>query len=199
MKVAQSSKGFTLIEILVVMSLTAIITVGLFSGFRAAVNSWRVADSHISKIETERQLINLLHRQLLQAKSIILTDTVSSEFAFSGRTDSIRYLAPLSMSAGSELFLIEFVNGLGNKEGIWGRFGLYQVDLLPDQIFAESEYLLISEDLSIEFAYLFSGTEESASWQDSWDDQVAMPKLVRVSLKGINRDWPELTMRVGQS
>ena len=60
------ARGFTLVEVLIVLVLTSLVTLTLFSAFRTGIKAWRTAEDHLQRVEGARQLLNVLHRHLFQ-------------------------------------------------------------------------------------------------------------------------------------
>ncbi len=191
--------GFTLIEVLVVLMLTSLISLALFSSFRTGIHSMQIAEEHINKMEDSRQLVNLVRRHLLDIEPAVLTGRHNVQISsFDGNEDRIRYVAPLSMSTYGEQYLIEIVSGLDGAQGLWIRFGRYATGLSEDEIFEDSEFLLVSEDLQVQFEYYSEANSEddSGGWQQDWSGQASPPALVRMSVHEPEQSWPILSLRV---
>jgi len=192
------ARGFTLVEVLIVLVLTSLLTLTLFSAFRTGIKAWRTAEDHLGRVEGARQLLNVVHRHLFQAAPVILTYPDRTEFAFSGSAHALRYVAPLSMSAGSELYIVELFSDERGGPGVWGRFMPYS----PEGVDAEAEAAepsLVSEDLSLDLQYYgaLDATGEETGWGDSWVGRTSFPQLVRISFRGERRSIVPVVMRVG--
>lgn len=144
-------RGFTLVEVLIVLVLTSLITLTLFSAFRSGVKAWRTAELHIQQVEGARQLINVVRRHLMQAVPVSLVYPDRTEFAFNGTPTSLRYVAPLAMSAGGALNVVELFSHAG-RPGVWGSFRPY-VEAGEDVGADEDEASLISKNVSVSFEY----------------------------------------------
>lgn len=192
------ARGFTLVEVLIVLVLTSLITLTLFSAFRTGIKSWRTAEDHLQRVEGARQLLNVVHRHLFQVSPVVLMFPDRTEFAFSGTASSLRYVAPLSMSAGGELYVVELFSDEGGSPGVWGRFVPYSPQGM-DEASTDTEASLISEDMVISFQY-YGATDasgEEIGWGDSWAGRPEFPQLVRISFTGGRHAMPPVVMRVG--
>ena len=189
-------KGFTLVEVLVVLVLTSLITLALFSSFRAGIQSWKTGERYIERVEGGRQFISLMRRHLLQAKAEQIIDDGGAAFSFDGEAGRIRYVAPLSMSASGEHYLIELETKLRGREGLWARFGLYQTGLSVEEIFEESEYQLLMPDAELQFFYYDKSADEGV-WVEQWKARITFPVLVKVLISEPDKEWPAIVMRVG--
>lgn len=92
----KSARGFTLLEVLVALVLIGLLMVVLFGGFRAGINSWRIADQHSMRVEEPRQLSGLLYRhlgQLLPAR-FAADEQGNIQPSFTGEKGRMLYIAP---------------------------------------------------------------------------------------------------------
>ncbi len=191
--------GFTLIEVLVVLVLTSLISLALFSSFKTGIHSVQLAEEHINKMENSRQLVNLIRRHLLHIKAVTLNDKHDVQVnSFEGDETRIRYIAPLAMSAYDELYLIEVVTKLDGNDGVWVRFGPYMIDMSADEIFQDQEFMLLSEHIEVVFAYYMASNQENTDgeWLNDWIGQAATPLLIKMSVQEDNKIWPPLTLKV---
>ncbi len=189
--------GFTLIEVLVVLMLTSLISLALFSSFRTGIHSVQLAEEHIRKVEDSRQLVNLLRRHMLNVVAVTLAEGGVQVDAFDGDVSRIRYVAPLSMSTYGENYLVEVVSGLDSKPGLWGRFGRYKYGLSADEIFEESEFVLLSEEVEVQISYFNRDDTGNAEWVMDWVDHLGVPDLVKLDITRNGDVLPSLTLKVG--
>ena len=194
--------GFTLVEMLIVLVLTSVLTVALFSTFRTGAASWQTAERHIDRIEGVRQLLSVLQRHLLHVQSLPLVLPDGPEFAFAGNEESIRYVAPLSMSAGNELYFVELYND-GFDGGVWGRFVPYSNEDMS-QTLSETEPVQISADSQLRFEYygrliIATSFDRDFGWTSYWTEKTEFPTLVKVSVDGPRGRIPDLIYRVGRN
>lgn len=186
-----------MLELLVVLTLSSILMVALFSTFRAGIGSWRTAERHIERVESARQLLNLLHRQLFNASPVMLGAESGAEFSFQGDASRIRYVAPLSLSTGGAIYLIELQSAPPGSYGVWVRFGLYD-GRSAEEILAGSELQLVSDTIRVDFAYLQAAAAVGeGAWSEDWSFNTGFPSLVRVAIEERGRVWPTVVMRVG--
>src|SRR5690348_9183538 len=88
-----SQRGFTLVELLVALSLMALISIALFGGMRFGMRAWETGTQRIDQATRIELVQSLLRRQLSQAK---LPPTKSNESApaFVGKADRVAFVAP---------------------------------------------------------------------------------------------------------
>src|SRR3569832_1104631 len=94
--------GFTLIEMLVTMTLLALIVVVLFGGLQFGARVWEGAQAHGASTEELRVVQNLIRRELEQAYPYYDTaDSVHPVVDFRGGQDWVEFIAPSPTGAGA--------------------------------------------------------------------------------------------------
>ncbi|WP_092389152.1 PulJ/GspJ family protein [Halopseudomonas salegens] len=188
------SRGFTLMEVLVALTLTGLLVLVLFAGFRAGIKSWQLADQHTERMEESRQFVAMLNRHMQQLQAgMVMSDDFVRLPALAGTADSLRYVAPLSLSTGNQLYLIEIVSEYQGESGVWLRYGPFTNGEHLSAIFADAEFVQVGENLRLAFAFL--GEEE---WQTEFASSEMLPRLIRVQLFQGQRTWPALVFGVPQ-
>ena len=93
--------GFTLVELLVALTLVGLISLVLFGGLRFGTRAWEAGTSRGEESRRVAIVQSLLRRQLSQA---VLPARRSREVdapqAFDGAAESIQFVAPLSAHVG---------------------------------------------------------------------------------------------------
>jgi len=194
-------RGFTLVEVLVVLVLTGILMVSLFSTFRSGAMSWQTAERFVEQTEEERQLVNLLHRHMRQVVTASYTSGNLSENMFSGEDARLRYVAPLSLSAASRPYLVELASGLNGNVGTWIRFAPFRPGVAPDELLAGAEALRLSENLELSFSYFDAGEkleegQGGEGWVSYWGNRSYLPALLGLELVGEHSRMPPLVLAV---
>ena len=64
------SRGFTLVEVLIVLVLTSLLTLTLFSAFRTGIKAWRTAEDHLQRVEGAQEIIARLRAEYLQSLAV---------------------------------------------------------------------------------------------------------------------------------
>ena len=197
----KSARGFTLLEVLVALVLIGLLMVVLFGGFRAGINSWRIADQHSMRVEEPRQLSGLLYRhlgQLLPAR-FAADEQGNIQPSFTGEKGRMLYIAPLSMSSGSVPYVFEVISRWQGRPGIWARYAPYHPNKSAQELLSAADFVQISASLQADFAY-FGEAEPGAepAWHNEYSNLQKPPKLVSFRLSGDERQWPALTFTVVQ-
>lgn len=195
------ARGFTLLEVLVALTLTSLLVVALFGGFRAGIRSWQTVERHTAQVEEPRQLSSLLYRHLGQMVPAAFGEQEGGwhDPAFFGEAERVRYVAPLAMSASGLPYVFELVSNQRGMPGVWARFAPYQEGKSADALLADAEFLQISKSLGVTFGYYGVGDDanEIPRWSTTYkSDQ--LPRLVSLQISGGQRAWPTMTFAVTQ-
>ncbi|WP_263143279.1 prepilin-type N-terminal cleavage/methylation domain-containing protein [Pseudomonas sp. RIT-PI-AD] len=195
----KSNRGFTLLEVLVALTLTGLLVVALFGGFRAGIRSWQTVERHTALVEEPRQLSAMLYRHLGQMIPAVFgtNSEGGQEAGFIGEVNRIRYVAPLAMSANGLPYIFEMVSNREGQEGVWVRFAPYQADKPSEEQLAGSDFLQVSKTLDVTFRYFGVGNDSNGieRWSDTYSSN-ELPRLVSFRLAGSERAWPEMIFPV---
>jgi len=196
-------QGFTLLELLVALTLMALLSVLLFGGLHFGVRAWEAGGKHIEQASRVETVQNLLRRQVSQARRLPQAADAGSVAPFVGQADSLVFIAPLPVHrgiGGSYLFRLTHreTNGRSDLALAWH---LYRPELLTGGLAEPDEEATLLEDIAgIELAYYGAVDEEQPmQWWDAWDGASGMPQLVRLRVEfpqGDPRRWPDLIIRI---
>jgi general secretion pathway protein J len=108
--------GFTLIELVIAFSLTALIALLLFSGLRLGMRSWETVEVTAEKNAELRIARGFLERALGQSRTVVLTLDAEPVLLFGGDAENLEFVAPLSEHAGVPgLYILRFSLGEGDS------------------------------------------------------------------------------------
>ena len=190
--------GFTLVELLVAMTLLAFLSVSLFGGLRFGARSWEaVVDSSAERDDIASTQTFLRDRlaQLMLPTPGRLGDFNEDE-NFNGGPEQVEFFAPWlsALSLGGLYRFKLWHEDIGNGR-LMLRWRPAEAD--PDELeelgdLAGQRVLL---DGIAEFSLSYYGAaDEDAEpeWLDQWENPDALPRLVRVQLAfaEAGRVWP---------
>jgi len=204
----QRSQGFTLIEVLISMTLLSMMMVLLFGSLKICADSWEKGENKITAVNELAVVYNFFHQHLSVAQP--LWNDFSNEeksLSFQGDAHSLQFVSAMPTSAGRsglQLFTVDLQSDNNDN--------FIKVTLRPFFPLAEGaawhkeEEILISHVSDFTLAYFGSddllGISE-ASWQDEWLAKNSLPKLVKINIS-LDNDviFPEMIIElkvVGQS
>jgi general secretion pathway protein J len=188
---APNAAGFTLIEMLVTMTLLALIVVVLFGGLQFGARAWEGAQAHGSLTEELRVVQNLIRRELEQAYPYYDTsDTAHPVVDFHGGQDWVEFLAPSPTGTGS--VGRDRVTIRTEHAGAKTRLTIRGIPEMAGARNAAWSSVLLENVEAVHISYLSAGT-----WTAGWRGAETMPSLVRIQVTfpaGDGRAWPDLVI-----
>ena len=205
--------GFTLLEILVAMTVLGVLTGLLSTGLNFGTRIWEREKGQLD-VATELQLVQDVLRRLL-TQALPLSQPAergkSQEPVFVGNEDSVEFLGPppAQLLAGGiyayRLVARTEANGvrlvldwrLRPPQGGTARVRVTNAELEgQDQLSTEHEVVLLEGLSSAEFSFYGAAEEgSSSSWRNTWRNSTKSPQLVRLKVSfrpGDARTWPDL-------
>jgi general secretion pathway protein J len=195
------NKGFTLIEVLIAMTLLGIMVVLLFSSMKISAVSWQRGEDKITQVNDVAVVYQFFQHHL--GTALPLWDDFSVEdnrvFAFQGKAQELQFVSAFPASAkksGLQLFSLKLIED--NDEQV------IQVAITPFYPVAEGEAWR-KEEVDLlrhvrSFSLSYFGIDEAqpdGAWQEEWLDRETHPRLVKIK---IERDdgsyWPELLVEL---
>lgn len=190
-------RGFTLIEVLIAMTLLSIMVVLLFSSLKICADSWEKGESKITDVNEVAVVYNFFQRHLSVAKPFWndLSAEQEKTFSFQGKTQSLQFISAFPASAsrsGLQLFSLDLQKEDNDQ--------VIKVTITPFFPVAEGEewhkeeVTLIKRVSDFTLTYFGSDDGESeGSWQEQWLGKEVLPRLVKINIKLENGIfWPEM-------
>lgn len=191
MRIRSSQKGFTLLELLVAISILSVILGVIYSSFFSASKTTRLLESDEDVYQTARSLLGLLSRELRSlyyypsgATKAGLTGVDSEIDGHPG--DSIYFLTTSYLRKGSdsrEGEMAEIGYFLDVDTGTDAKHLIRSVDPTVDLDFDEGGIFLPLSDRVEELDITYY-KEQSDEWLNEWDTktQQQLPDLIRIEL-----------------
>lgn len=189
--------GFTLVELLVAMTLLGLLMILVFGGLRFGIKAWEASDAHIAGTDEVRLAQNFIRSEVeLAYPKLEMSDPTSPQLIFSGASQSIRFLArvPKSLAlAGRAIIELKLSDSGDNRDLVASVRPELSWD--DDASALHEERILTGID-SLQFSY-FGKTDANspAAWSETWADKFHLPELIRLSVGfsvGDRRVWPEM-------
>jgi len=204
--------AFTLMEVIITMTLLGFIVLMVFGVFRLGLSAWERGETTKEEYQRVRIASQLISRQL---KSIlaykIKTQGAEGDFlAFEGKARSLKFVSAYSLKAnrpsGFVFALYEFREGERGK----GRLVFYEQratnrDFMEDKPSEEIGVPLFEGIRDVRFEYFRAGDPEKnleAGWVEEWNGKEAgeLPRALRMILtfakeqeKGTEPSWVLMT------
>jgi general secretion pathway protein J len=198
-----AGQGFTLVELLVALTLMALVSVILFGGLRFGVRAWETGGARMEQAHRIEAVQNLLRRQISQARFLPHASDTDATISFAGDGNSLTFIAPLPAHrgiAGPYLFNLR-TGGRAGQSDLTLTWSLYWPELLTTGASGFEDGTTLLEDVAeIELSYFGAPfPDQPAQWWNAWDLNDGQPQLVRMRVEfppGDRRRWPDLIVRV---
>ena len=189
--------GFTLLELLVAMTLLGLLMVMLFGSLRFGVRAWESADTRLSSVDEMRLAQGFLRREIEHAYPLFdLSDPTSPHVDFDASEMTLRFLssAPDSLASAGRAFIEIMTRPEGAKTNL--VVNIWPELVWPDSDDTDDEEVLLEDVQTVDFAFYGKETPSSSEeWLDHWPNKYELPRLIRISVRfppGDSRVWPDL-------
>lgn len=218
------SRGFTLVELLIALTLISLITLLLFSGLRLGTHAWEGVETIAERTAEPRIAHNFLARVLTQARPARVRFEAEEVLVFAGDAENLELAAPLSEHVGTPgLYVLRL--GLEDEGRLVIERWLLHPDVLEgsgdipewvpfdggggisaagdlEEDLAAGAYgrtLLLDgvEELEIAYFGILEG-EQDPDWNQDWLEQSRLPIAVRIHLTTTEQTWPDMLIRLPQ-
>jgi general secretion pathway protein J len=191
----QKEAGFTLLEVMIAMTLLSIMVVLLFSSLRVGAESWNKGESKIAEVN-EKAVVYQFFKRHLPATRPLWDDFSDDEriFSFQGEQDKLQFVSVFPASAsriGIQLFEV------GLDRAGKGRITVSLKPFYPtvtDEEWEQEEEVLLENVKKFELEYFDKETPGSdGEWVDSWQEKGRLPALIKIKI--VLKDhgyWPEM-------
>lgn len=199
--------GFTLLEVLVAITLLGMIMVMAYQGLRTGAHTTAQGEAAIERVNRLRLAQEFLRGQLSRALPMAIEqDETLGAVVFEGGPEVMRFVAPMPgylSFGGSYVQTVALTrdDGDGWQMVFDHRILQYGEDAErePDPSADRDPVSLLNGIESAEFSYLEPGetVDEEPEWVDEWRQVSRLPLLVRIRLEMREESriqWPELVV-----
>jgi general secretion pathway protein J len=194
------SAGFTLLEVIVTLTILGLILLIISSAFRLGLSAWEKGESVKEEYQKVREISRLVCQQIKSSIPYKMkTETAEGDYlAFDGKTHSLKFVSALPIKArqpqGFVYALYEFQEE-GRDEG---RLVYYEQRVLNKNFFEEkpkeeSSVSLLEGISDVRFEY-FRREDKDKSWTEGWveqwnaKDENELPQALRVTITLKNKN-----------
>ena len=188
-------KGFTLVELLISLTVIGLILVIIFGALRIGVRAWERGERDVESHQRRRVVLDLVKRQLASTHPYEIKKGSQRWSFFKGENKSVAFVSNIPLIPGnmSGMVFVKYVvmsaKGTDKERFLFCEKEPTVFDRVVnemDQIEEDSFVELMSDAKEIEFEYLkTSDGVETSEWQEAWDSQEekGLPAAVRIILK----------------
>ena len=184
-----AQRGFTLLEILIALSLTAMLLSMLTAGVYGVVRDWDNNAEGLEQTLDQSTALLQLERALQGAfpHSYRNIETLGREVYFDGQADELAWVSSVSPQRNPGLTAWRLYSD--NDEGVYLQLAPALSDHPGERLLAAEPVLLIS-GYRAEFFYLFEDLQFARSWREEWDGALlqSLPLAVHLRLSRNDND-----------
>ncbi|MBI4847028.1 MAG: prepilin-type N-terminal cleavage/methylation domain-containing protein [Nitrospirae bacterium] len=172
-----SQKGFTLLELIIAITILSLITIIIGSAFRLGIGAWEKGERETSETQRLRVLSGLLSQQLKSAYpyKMKLEDQDEEVVLFKGDPESFLFVTSLTDARFGGFKWIRY----SVKEGEL----LYKEGVLPDKKLEDNikgKEELVDENIG-EFKIEYYSSKDD-EWKEKWDYGKDLPSAIQVKI-----------------
>lgn len=206
MKRPDTSAGFTLLELIISLTIIAIIAVMVQNGFRLSVSAWEKGESAIEDQQRYRYVLELMQRQLCSTLPRALNENVNtdSDVVFRGDDASLEFVSRMSLLSEdlSGVIRVRYLVETEDDE----KSVLFAENNLIDQLGVSSQdepgevdwHILLSGIHNFAFDYLAAlptedALDDASLWEASWgdsDERRGLPLALRAHFQVDEESMP---------
>ena len=193
-RVSNSHRGFTLLELLISLTILSVIVVIVFGALRIGIRAWEKGERELDRRQRQRIVLDLVKRQLASMCVGEVWGRDQRLVLLKGDNKSLEFVSQIPLVPGNRFGMVYVRYSVKPAKGDEGEhliFSEKNVALLDKKMVTdypgESDFSeLLPGMKSIGFEYLKDRPgEEAALWQKSWDPAAdkGVPRAIRVTLE----------------
>ena len=198
-----SQGGFTLLELLISITLLGMILVLLFGGLRLGVRSWDAVQQRVDNLNTVRSVESFLRREMALTQPYRWKTGTGQRLAFLGERSKVNFVAQLPARIGSGglyAIALEIERSEKGKRLVWRHIPIdplvrdfSSVSQAPEIVLAGAELSSVDD---IWLTYFGRTTDAAAPvWIERWESDTRLPMLIRIQVRFADgTDWPDFVV-----
>jgi len=201
MKTRRRAGGFTLLEVLMALTLLAVLLAGALGGIRAAIKAMDSGEDAIDRLNRMRVAQEFVRHELSRTLPLAFghDKDSNSNFVFQGEHDFLRFVAPMPgylSRGGAYVQTLELARGQRGMQLLFTHHMLNGFDL--EKLGGEKvePVLLLDGIAEGRFEYrTYDDQGQLGDWTRKWKDPSRTPVMVRLDFtmrKEAHLDWPTM-------
>lgn len=174
-----SSKGFTLMELMVSIAIIGVIAVILAAAMRLGFRSVDSGEKRIESLERMRSSLSIIESQIQSGLPLTVDEDGVKKYLFTGEREVMEFSTNYSIWAGLKGYAIVAykVESAGNGKKILS----VSENIVGMGKGGETTLLKSHDDIYFEYFYK-DPTKEEGEWVDEWTETTSLPEKVRLHI-----------------
>ena len=200
---SRAARGFTLVELLLAMTLMSMLLALAYGGLRASTRATEKGQQILDDSNRIRMAHQFVRKQLTQILPLAFEEDEAQQLrtVFQGDSRRIRYVAQMPGYlgfGGPQVQELEFVQGEEGLELVLSHALLQGFE--EEFLYEREPVLLLDKVRTAEFSFLgIDENGEMTNWTPDWEDVSSLPTAVALEVQFIEDvyiQWPVLTTSV---
>jgi general secretion pathway protein J len=197
----RAGKGFTLLEMLVAITIFSLVITVLYAGYRVAIRSWESGERTHAAVSELRLAGSFIRRHTTQAFPLAISENRAWRLWFDGEAQGLVFVTamPTYLGQGGMYEMTLKVDEQDDGTSLVVSRRLLHPDAEPGKPGVDDLVRPLLEKLeSAQFAYFgTTGEDGEESWHTSWQGRQRLPRLVRLRIHSkLVGNWPEMIFRL---
>jgi general secretion pathway protein J len=195
------SRGFTLLEVLLAVTLLALLLAGAYSGIQTSVRAMHSGEKVIERVDRIRTVQEFLRHQFSRIMPLSYEQTTTGNYVFEGDRALMRFVAPMPgylSHGGPYVQTLALTAGDGGMRLVFSGAMLNGFDPKQEKAAERDPVVLLDHIRDGAFTYrALDDQGQLAPWSSSWDDPSVTPLMIQVELvmqDGERVGWPTLAV-----
>jgi general secretion pathway protein J len=179
LKKLNRAAGFTLLELIISISLFAIIVLIVAGAASLGYRSFSSGERKLNAIERLRSSLTIIDAQVQSGVPLTLEDGGVKQYYFMGEQDALKFSTNYSIWGGQRGYVIVNYRVEADDRGKRTLFATeYKVGMENTQ---ETKLLEGFDEITFDY-FKQDATEEEGEWISQWIDEEMMPTRIRINL-----------------
>jgi len=193
------NSGFTLIEMVISLTLLSFIIVIGYQGLTFSVKQWRNGHNSMLFQYDYHQAVSWIRHKVGASENV--KKALGSDYVhfFTGNRDSVEFVARYNRTRRGGLYVNKIIFN-ENDKNIYVTYYLFHPDIKYQAKEVVSEQVaLLSNVKSTRFSYYGKKKGKLARWYGSWKDADSLPQLLKVDIETATGERYQSTIHVATS
>ncbi|MDY6972447.1 MAG: type II secretion system protein [Thermodesulfobacteriota bacterium] len=194
LKAHVASRGFTLLELMISLTIVGLIAAIIFGALRVGVRAWEKGERDVESRQRERIVLDLLKRQLASVYLQPIISEGQQPFFLRGDSSSMEYVSQTPIVPSNEFGMVYVKYVVREEDGDDGErltffeknISLIDKDTNLGELDEDAFLELFPAIENIEFEYMrWQTDQEPLEWEEEWDPEAekGFPRAVRITFQ----------------